>query len=232
MCWKLRSNAIHKAFAINDTARQIHPIVNNFYAPQIAPFQNQIQISPFTCSMQLRGGGGGGAPASDGIRQANERERERLAQDTRHIRKFIDKHLDSPRRDRRLAASASTRQTARYAMRHNQAEQQSGQKEGGTDAAMRTGRTGGSLLPFQLLSVANYARMGDKRERDTHTQHVSVSVCVCNSGGTHNSRHVAGVTPHLTAAPSPRNTSSCLFNLVQWICNRAHVAIYILLPAR
>lgn len=54
MCWKLRSNAIHKAFAINDTARQIHPIVNNFYAPQIAPFQNQIQISPFTCSMQLR----------------------------------------------------------------------------------------------------------------------------------------------------------------------------------
>lgn len=57
-----------------------------------------------------------------------ERERERLAQDTRHIRKFIDKHLDSPRRDRRLAASASTRQTARYATRHNQAEQQSGQK--------------------------------------------------------------------------------------------------------
>lgn len=79
MCWKLRSNAIHKAFAINDTARQIHPIVNNFYAPQIAPFQNQIQISPFTCSMQLRRGEGkgGGAPANDGIRQTSERESKR-----------------------------------------------------------------------------------------------------------------------------------------------------------
>lgn len=58
-------------------------------------------------------------------KRVRERERERLAQDTRHIRKFIDKHLDSPRRDRRLAASASasTRQTARYATRHNQAQQ-------------------------------------------------------------------------------------------------------------
>lgn len=182
MCWKLRSNAIHKAFAINDTARQIHPIVNNFYAPQIAPFQNQIQISPFTCSMQLRS-------VQEGVPQRvmasakrvreRERERERLAQDTRHIRKFIDKHLDSPRRDRRLAASASTRQTARYATRHNQAEQQSGQKEGGTDAAMRTGRTGGSLLPFQLLSVANYARMGDKRERERHAHTHTACECEC-----------------------------------------------------
>lgn len=109
----------------------------------------------------------------------SERERERLAQDTRHIRKFIDKHLDSPRRDRRLVASASTRQTARYATRHNQAEQQSGQKGGGTDAAMRTGRTGGSLLPFQLLSVANYARMGDKRERETHTHTHTACECEC-----------------------------------------------------
>lgn len=180
MCWKLRSNAIHKAFAINDTARQIHPIVNNFYAPQIAPFQNQIQISPFTCSMQLRSEEERvpqRVMASAKRVRERERERERLAQDTRHIRKFIDKHLDSPRRDRRLAASASTRQTARYATRHNQAEQQSGQNGGEADAARRTGRTGGSLLPFQLLSVANYARMGDKRERETHTHSMWVWVC-------------------------------------------------------
>lgn len=69
--------------------------------------------------------------------RASEREREGLAQDTRHIRKFIDKHLDSPRRDRRLAASASTRQTARYATRHSSAWERESEKSGERRVARR-----------------------------------------------------------------------------------------------